>query len=99
VFNLPEGIDNPFAPLRRVPDGLFFDAHGIMLNVALLSTKYLSLVNSSVRKINPVSAGKCMAVAVVCAGFLFYRPGARAYTLVGPCVVVIIYLHMPLPGI
>jgi hypothetical protein len=39
-----------------------------MLNVVPVSTKYLSLVNSSVRKINPAYAGKCMAVAVAYAG-------------------------------
>jgi hypothetical protein len=67
-MNLPEEISNPLAPLRRGPNGLAFDAHGIMLNVALVSTKDQSLVNSSVRKINPAFAGKCMAVAVACAG-------------------------------
>jgi hypothetical protein len=50
-MNPQEGIGNTFAPLRRGPVGLIFDAHGIMLNVAPMSTKYLSLVNSSVRKI------------------------------------------------
>jgi hypothetical protein len=33
-----------------------------------VSTKNLSLVNSSVRKISPALAGKCIAVAVACAG-------------------------------
>jgi hypothetical protein len=39
-----------------------------MLRVAPVSTKYLSFVNSSVRKINPAFAGKCIAVAVACVG-------------------------------
>ncbi len=39
-----------------------------MLKVAPVSTKYLSLVNSSFKKIKPAFAGKCMAVAVVCVG-------------------------------
>ncbi len=39
-----------------------------MLNVAPVSTKYLSLVNSSVRKIDLAFAGKSMAVAVVYVG-------------------------------
>jgi stringent starvation protein B len=71
-MNIQEEIGNPLAPLRRGPNGLAFDTHGIMLNVALVSTKDLSLVNSSVRKINPAFAGKCVAVAVAlavaCAG-------------------------------
>jgi hypothetical protein len=46
----PRGDYNLFAPSRRGPDGLVLDAHGIMLNVAPVSTKYLSLVNLSVRK-------------------------------------------------
>jgi hypothetical protein len=33
-----------------------------------VSTKYLSLVNSSVKKIKPVFAGKCIAMAVACVG-------------------------------
>jgi hypothetical protein len=68
VVNLQDGIGNPFAPLRRGPDGLAFDAHGKILNVAPVSTKYLFLENSSERKINLASAGKCMAVAVAYAG-------------------------------
>jgi hypothetical protein len=56
------------APWRRGLDGLVFDAHGILLNVAPMSTKYLSLVNLSVRKISPAFPGKGMAVAVACAG-------------------------------
>jgi hypothetical protein len=39
-----------------------------MLKVASVSTKYLSLVNSSVKKIKPAFAGKCKAVAVACVG-------------------------------
>jgi hypothetical protein len=45
-----------------------FEVQGIMLKVAPVSTKNLSLVNSSVRKISPALARKCIAVAVVCAG-------------------------------
>jgi hypothetical protein len=50
-------MNHPFAPLIREPDGLVLDAQGIMINVAPVSTKYLSLVNSSVSKINPAFAG------------------------------------------
>ncbi len=57
----------PSAPLRRGPDGLEFWLQGTMLKVAPVSTKYLS-VNSSVKKIKPAFAGKCIAVAVVCVG-------------------------------
>jgi hypothetical protein len=46
---------------------------GIMLKVAPVSTKNLSLVNSSVRKISPVLAGKFIAVAVACAGMAQIR--------------------------
>jgi hypothetical protein len=64
----PEGIGCPSAPLRRGPDGLEFEVQGIMLKVAPVSTKNLSLVNSSARKISPALAGKCITVAVACAG-------------------------------
>jgi hypothetical protein len=37
-----------------------------ILNVAPVSTKYLSFVNSSFKKMRPAFAGKCMAVAVAC---------------------------------
>jgi hypothetical protein len=40
----------PSAPLRRGPDGLEFWLQVMMLKVAPLSTKYLSLVYSSVKK-------------------------------------------------
>jgi hypothetical protein len=59
-----EGIGWPSAPLRRGPDGLEFWLQGTMLKVAPVSTKYLSLVNSSVKKIKPAFAGKCIAVAL-----------------------------------
>jgi hypothetical protein len=36
----------------------------MMLNVAPVSTKYFSLPNYTVRKINPAFAGKCMALAM-----------------------------------
>jgi hypothetical protein len=48
-----EGIGCPSAPLRRGPDGLEFRLQGTMLNVAQVSTKCLSFINLSVRKINP----------------------------------------------
>ncbi len=56
------------APLRRGPDGLEFWLQGPMLKVAPVSNKNLSFVNSSVKKIKPVCAGKCIAVAVACVG-------------------------------
>jgi hypothetical protein len=65
-MNPQEGLGWPSAPLRRGPDGLEFWLQGTMLKVAPVSTRYLSLVSSSVRKINPALAGKCIAVAVVC---------------------------------
>jgi hypothetical protein len=37
-----------------------------MLKVAPVSTKYVSLVSSTERKINPALAGKCLAMAVAC---------------------------------
>jgi hypothetical protein len=58
----------PSAPLRRGPDGPEFWLQGTMLRVAPVSSKYLSLVNLSVKKIKPVFAGKCIAVAVACVG-------------------------------
>ncbi len=61
------GIGCPSALLRRGPDGLEFWLQGTMLKVAPVSTKYLSFVNLSVRKIDPALAGKCIAVAVTCA--------------------------------
>ncbi len=63
-----ERFGRPFAPFRRGPNGLLFDLQGTMLSVALESTKYLSLVNSSMRKIKSAFAGKCMAVAMACTG-------------------------------
>jgi hypothetical protein len=47
-----EGIAFPFAPLRRGPDGLLLEEQGIMFNVAPVSTKNLSFVNSLMRKSN-----------------------------------------------
>ncbi len=58
----------PFSPLRRGPDRLEFWLQGTMLKVAPVSTKYLSFVNSSVKKIKPAFAGKCIAMAVACVG-------------------------------
>jgi hypothetical protein len=63
-----EGIGCPSAPLRRGPDRLEFWLQGTMLKVAPVSTKYLSFVSSSIRKMSPALAGKCIAVAVACAG-------------------------------
>ena len=59
----------PSAPLSRGPDGPTVDIQGTVLNVAPVSTKYLSFVNSFVRKMRPAFAGKCMAVAVACVEF------------------------------
>jgi hypothetical protein len=61
-----EGTGWPSAPLSRGPDGPALDKQGTTLNVAPVSAKYLSFVKSSVRKIRPAFAGKCMAVAVAC---------------------------------
>jgi hypothetical protein len=52
-MNPQEGIGCPSAPLRRGPERLEFEVQGIMLKVAPVSTKNLSL---------------CIAVAVACAG-------------------------------
>ncbi len=43
---------------------------GTILNVGPVSTKYLSRVNSSVKKMSPAFAGKCMAVVVAFAGVI-----------------------------
>ncbi len=67
-MNPQEGIGCPSAPLRRGSDGLEFEVQGIMLKVVPVSSKNLSLVNSSVRKISPALAGKCIAVVVMCTG-------------------------------
>jgi hypothetical protein len=55
-------MDWPSAPLSRGPDGLEFWLQGTMLKVAPVST------NSSVKKIKPAFAGKCIAMAVACVG-------------------------------
>ncbi len=68
VKNPQEGMGYPSATLRRQPDGAEFAVHGTMLKVASVSTKYLSLVSSSVRKISPALAWKCIAGEVACAG-------------------------------
>jgi hypothetical protein len=52
--------------LSQGPDGPDWDVQGTILNVAPVSTKYLSSVNSSVKKMRPAFAGKCMALAVAC---------------------------------
>jgi hypothetical protein len=63
-----KGMVCPSAPLSKAPDGLEFWLQGTLLKVAPVSTKYLSFVSSSVRKISPALAGKCIAMAVACAG-------------------------------
>ncbi len=64
----PRGDRLPICPFERGPDGLEFWLQGTMLNVAPVSTKYLSFVYSFLRKINPAFAGKCIAAAVACVG-------------------------------
>jgi hypothetical protein len=59
------------------PGRLEFWLQGTMLKVAPVSTKYLSLVNSSVKKIKPAFAGKCMSVAVACVGKATEPKGVR----------------------
>ncbi len=48
-----------------------------MLKVAPVSTKYLSLVNSSVKNIKPALAGKCIAMAEACVGKAAEPKGVR----------------------
>ncbi len=70
-----------------------------MLKVAPVSTKYLSFVSSSIRKMSPALAGKCIAVAVACdglaadrkwfAGKLVFRPSTGWSTPVTPVGVII----------
>jgi hypothetical protein len=43
-----------------------FLEQGTMLSVAPVSSKYLSFVSLSVKKMRPALAGKCIAVAVAC---------------------------------
>ncbi len=45
---------------------MVLELQGTILNVAPVSTKYLSRVSSSERKMSPAFAGKSMAVAVAC---------------------------------
>ncbi len=66
------------APYRREPDGLALDVQGTILNVAPVSTEYLSLVISSVRKstafagkMHGCSSGMCWDCRSV------FRPGTR----------------------
>ncbi len=90
----------PSAPLRRGPDGIEFWLQGTMLKVAPVSNKCLSLVNSSVKKIKPACAGKCIAVAVVCVGkaakpkvvrrHLVFSPRTRRNAPVSPIGVIIV---------
>ncbi len=67
----------PSAPLRRGPDGLEFWLQGTMLKGAPVLTKYLSLVNLSVKKIKSTFAGKCIAVGVACVGKAAEPKGVR----------------------
>ncbi len=76
-MNPQEGIGCPSAPVRRGLDGLEFWLQGTMLKVAPVSTRYLSLVSSSVRKIKSAFAGKCIAVAVACVGLAAELKGVR----------------------
>ncbi len=79
-----------------------------MLSVAPVSTKYLSFVNSSVRKINPAFAGKCIAVAVTCVGLaaklkvvqhkLVFPPSTGWSTPVILMGIIIVKFTLPLPG-
>ncbi len=64
-MNPQEGIGCS-APLRRGPDGVVLELQGTILNVPPVSTKYLSRVSSSVRKMSLAFVGKSMAVAVAC---------------------------------
>jgi hypothetical protein len=90
----------PSAPLSKGPDGLEFWLQGTMLKVAPVSTKYLSFVSSSVRKMSPALAGKWIAVAVACAGLaanrkwsggkLVFQPSTGWSTPVSPIGVVIV---------
>jgi hypothetical protein len=72
--NPQKGIGFPSAPLGRGPDVVVLEVQGTILNVAPVSTKYqnLSRVNSSVKKMSLEFAGKCMAVAVGCAGVVAF---------------------------
>jgi hypothetical protein len=76
-MNPQEGMGCLSSPLRRGPDGLEFRLQGTMLKVAPVSNKYLLLVSSSVRKINPALAGKCIAVAVACVGMASEPKGVQ----------------------
>jgi hypothetical protein len=64
----PTGDWFSVCPLEQGAKWSGFGRAGTMLNVAPVSTKYLSRVNSSVKKMSPAFAGKCMALAVACAG-------------------------------
>ncbi len=91
--------------MRRGPDGLEFAVQGTILKVAPVSTKYLSLVTSSVKKISPAFAGKCIAVAVACARmatetewvrwqFNFQTKYRVRYTIVSlVCIVIVKFAH------
>jgi hypothetical protein len=67
-MNTQEVVGCLSGPLRKGPDGQEIAVQGTLLKVVLVSTKYLSLVNSSVIKISLAFAGKCIAMAVVSAG-------------------------------
>ncbi len=96
-----EGIGCPSAPLRRGRDGLEFWLQGTILKVAPVSIKYLSFVNSSIRKINLALARKCIAVAVACmgmaaeprrwfGGYLVFRPSTGRSAPVSHVGVIVV---------
>jgi hypothetical protein len=62
----PRGDGLALCPFKKGQVGLEFWLQGTMLKVAPVSTKYLSLVSSSVKNIKPAFAGKCKAVTVAC---------------------------------
>jgi hypothetical protein len=79
-------------PWKGGPDGLLFDWKGIIPKVAPVLTRYLFLVNSSVRKI---WRDKDIAVAVACAGAcaavlgtarrrISFPTRCKGHTLMGP---------------
>jgi hypothetical protein len=58
----PRGDWLPICPFEKGTRWAGIFEQGTMLSVAPVSTKYLSFVNSSVKKMRPASAGKCIAV-------------------------------------
>ncbi len=103
------GIVSPFAPLGRNPDGSLLNLQGTMLSVATVLTKYLSLLNSSVRNSNQhvqenawlwpwlvhVLLWSCYRLG----GSSVFQPGTRVYTPVGPWFIVIVILAHAIAGV